>query len=245
MRPEYGNLVSDDVNIAKQIKKDEQKADANYWKKLDQTPKAPQSSNISSWLFSPFALRIAIVLIVLIFGSVTAFFNNMQSQKALPDINGNTPQDAIETFMHAVIVEDRATVRAITCPAIHSYVDSIISDFGSGYGSYTADFTNTIFELEHHDHRNDRAYITLSGSALASGGGMSTTINWREAAEAEGYDFYGEFAAKIDGQWLVCEEYPVPNVEHEKWRINHALLYRLAKHPCAECMGFNQFRRAS
>lgn len=215
LRPEYGNLVPDDVNTAKQSKKDALKANANYWKKLDRRPVASKSSSIPGWLFSRFALRIAIFLVIAIFGSVTAFFNSIQSDKALPDINGNTPQYAIETFIRAAIAEDRATIYSITCPAIRSYADSVIADFDGGYEGFTVDFTNTVFDLEHHDYRNDRAYITLSGSALAFGSGISTTINWREAAAADGYDFFGEFTAKIDGQWLVCEEYSIPNVDHE------------------------------
>ncbi len=211
LRPEYSNLAPEKSAPAK---KTDAAHDAAYWSKLNNAPQAPKSnasSAIMQFVFSRMGLRLIIFVVVVLFGSVSAFITNIESENALPDINGNTPQDAIETFLRATIVEDRAALYDITCPEIRAYADSIVADFIGG--TYTVDFSNTIFELEHHDYRNDRAYVTLNGSAVITGDGLSTTVDWREAAAADGYDFFGEFAQKVNGRWLVCEEYNVPNVE--------------------------------
>ena len=90
-----------------------------------------------------------------------------------------------------------------------------MADFENYRAADTADFSSTTFELEHHDFRNDRAYVIMSGITVYTGGGYTTSYDWREAAQSEGYDFYAEFVHKIDGQWVICTEYNVPDINHD------------------------------
>lgn len=216
LRPEYGNLVSDDAKVAKQIKKDAAKADKDYWKKLERGPRPQKPSfNILSLFANRLGIRLALVLIFGVCAIPYTLFYNTQSEERLPDINGNTPEYAVETFFYASATHDADTLYAITCPELHDRVDWIVSDFDEYIASETVDFSKTVFHLEHHDVFNNRAYVTVSGETIYTGGGYTTSYDWREAARIDGYDFFAEFVHKIDGQWVICTEYDVPNVDHE------------------------------
>lgn len=221
LRPEYSNLVSEEANASKILKKESAKSNDDYWAKLNQGSKPASSGSsifrvLGAVAFS-FGGRLIIALIIIAISGIGAFIANIESEKALPDINGNTPQDAVQTFIYADAVQDVDLLYSISCPAIHNYVDSIVRQFSDYYPAENVDFSETVFELEHHDYRSDRAYVILSGVTQYSGRGMTTAFDWREAAAADGYNFYGEFVHKIDGRWLVCTEYVVPNVDHESY----------------------------
>ena len=230
LRPEYSNLVADDTFEAKSLKKDlvsrEEISDDSYWHKLSKPPKH-KGGKWERWIKEGFEARVkflgvmAIIIliagVIFVIGSLFTGFPEVSMPNLEPsvDINGNTPQDAIRTFLHADLIQDADALYMITCPELFADVQSIINDFDDYYPAANVDFSETIFEIEHYDYRNERAYVTINGITHYSGGGVTATFNWRDAARSEGYDFYGEFVHKIDGRWLVCTGYNVPHVDTE------------------------------
>lgn len=136
--------------------------------------------------------------------------DKIRSNQTIHDINGDTPQDAVERFMEASFTNDIDAIYAITCPQIHQEMVSFVSE--RGVSPTSIDFSDTSFDLKHHDYENDRAYVVIRGIATVENNGVSGAIDLDEIAAEEGADFYGEFAAKINDVWIVCEDYPVPLV---------------------------------
>jgi|GEM_PF-4103887 len=218
LRPEYSNLVSDDTNSRKQSQKESVKADQDYWKKLDNPPvqQKKAGSNILGMLGNRFVLRLVLVVVFPGFAGISAMYNNFQSDRTIHDIHGNTPGDAIEAYYRADMMQDVDVVYELTCPEMHDYIDGTVAEYPDYYPATRVDLSRTEFDLYHHDYRNDRAYVQIGGEMEFDDELGTMIFDWDAEAAEDGYNSYGEFTRKVDGVWLVCLEYNVPDLEFER-----------------------------
>ncbi|MEO1643697.1 MAG: hypothetical protein AAFR67_00820 [Chloroflexota bacterium] len=200
--------------------------DPNYWAKLDAAEAKRKNSNgdlakagmfgALGFLGSRFGLRIVFFIIFLGGSGIFAAFNSFQSNANLLDDNGNTPQDAVIAFYRADYMQDVDAVFDMSCDDYHDDVRDIIAFYPEYYPATTVDFSDTRFELENHDWRNNRALVTVHGVTHLEGEFGDFSYDWDEDARDAGLDFFGEFVWMIDGEWKVCEAYYISDIEWEE-----------------------------
>jgi len=217
LRPEYSNLAPDDSKAIKQSKKDAAKADKDYWAKLDRGPQpVKKSGGFLKILGNGLVLRLVLAGIILIGAGIWSVVNNIGSQNALYDEQGRTPQNAVEAYLLADYLQDVDGIYAATCPELHGYIDEAVAQYPEYYPASSVDFSRTRFLLDHHDWFGGQGYVIMEGDMLFEDELGSWEFNWVEDAKESGYDHYGQFTRKIDGVWLVCVEYNVPNLDYER-----------------------------
>lgn len=210
LRPEYAHLNPEPSSKQKTSDKPE-----DYWERLDDHRKRRKSgyamemekSTIYGLIFGlVVAFGITALMLMLFFSTAATEIpaDSAVYEEILADMP-NTPEALVQAYFEAYYRENTDALYALTCPAYHPEIALMDESFNDPWAAQVSlDFSQTIFDLDESYSGENDAYVALHGITTIIDGAVTIKTDWDEVAAAEGYEVWGYYLKKIEGQWYVC-----------------------------------------